>query len=60
MSQKGNDDKSSLVSSLVSGKLVVPEKTHPRIKNVAGAHPAGSALITFNAAGILLTWCRAK
>ncbi|PIB81877.1 type I CRISPR-associated protein Cas7 [Bifidobacterium sp. N5G01] len=43
--QKGNDDKSSLVSSLVSGKLVVPEKTHPRIKNVAGAHPAGSALI---------------
>lgn len=48
--QKGNDDKSSLVSSLVSGKLVVPEKTHPRIKNVAGAHPAGSALITFNAA----------
>lgn len=58
--QKGNDDKSSLVSSLVSGKLVVPEKTHPRIKNVAGAHPAGSALITFNAAGILLTWCRAK
>lgn len=29
--QKGNDDKSSLVSSLVSGKLVVPEKTHPRI-----------------------------
>lgn len=24
--QKGNDDKSSLVSSLVSGKLVVPEK----------------------------------
>lgn len=25
-------------------------KTHHRIKNVAGAHPAGSALITFNAA----------
>lgn len=48
-SQAGNDDETTLVSSLVSGKQVVPEKIHPKIKGVAGAQPAGASLISFNA-----------
>lgn len=44
-----DDDESALVSSLVSGKLIVPEKIHPKIKGVAGAQSAGAALISFNA-----------
>lgn len=42
-------DESALVSSLVSGERIVPEKVHPKIKGVAGTHPSGASLITFNA-----------
>lgn len=44
-----NDNESTLVSSLVSGKQVVPENIHPKIKGVAGAQSAGASLISFNA-----------
>ena len=47
--QEKNDNESTLVSSLVSGKQVVPEKIHPKIKGVAGAQSAGASLISFNA-----------
>jgi CRISPR-associated protein Csd1 len=34
---------------LVTGEEVVPEKTHPAIKNVVGAQSSGAALVSFNA-----------
>jgi len=34
---------------LVTGEKVVPEKTHPAIKNVVGAQSSGAALVSFNA-----------
>ena len=34
---------------LVTGEVVVPEETHPAIKNVQGAQSSGAALISFNA-----------
>ena len=33
---------------VVTGEIVVPEKTHPAIKNVKGAQPSGAALVSFN------------
>lgn len=42
-------DESALVSSLVSGERIVPEKVHPKIKGVAGAQSSGASLISFNA-----------
>ena len=42
-------DESALVSSLVSGERIVPEKVHPKIKGVAGAQPSGASVISFNA-----------
>lgn len=41
-------DESALVSSLVSGERIVPEKVHPKIKGVAGAQSSGASLISFN------------
>lgn len=34
---------------VVTGEVVVPEATHPSIKNVQGAQPSGAALVSFNA-----------
>lgn len=33
----------------VTGEVVVPEATHPSIKNVQDAQPSGAALVSFNA-----------
>lgn len=44
-----NLDNMETTTSLVSGKAVVPEKIHPKIKGVAGAQPSGASLISFNA-----------
>lgn len=34
---------------VVTGEVVVPEATHPSIKNVQDAQPSGAALVSFNA-----------
>ena len=34
---------------VVTGEVVVPEETHPSIKNVQDAQPSGAALVSFNA-----------
>ena len=34
---------------VVTGEVVVPEATHPSIKNVQDAQPSGTALVSFNA-----------
>ena len=34
---------------VVTGEVVVPEATHPSIKNVQAAQPSGAALVSFNA-----------
>lgn len=34
---------------VVTGEVVVPEATHPSIKNVQDARPSGAALVSFNA-----------
>ena len=33
---------------VVTGEVVVPEETHPSIKNVQDAQPSGAALVSFN------------
>ncbi|PJM75148.1 type I-C CRISPR-associated protein Cas8c/Csd1 [Bifidobacterium simiarum] len=40
---------SETITSLVSGKKIIPEKTHPKIKGVVGAQSSGASLISFNA-----------
>lgn len=47
--QNEDDAEELLVSSLVSGKQVIPEKIHPKIKGVVGAQSSGASLISFNA-----------
>ncbi|KFI99083.1 type I-C CRISPR-associated protein Cas8c/Csd1 [Bifidobacterium stellenboschense] len=37
------------VTSLVSGREVIPAKIHPKIKGVAGAQSSGASLVSFNA-----------
>ena len=34
---------------VVTGEVIVPEATHPSIKNVQDAQPSGAALVSFNA-----------
>lgn len=43
------DGEAETMISLVSGKPVIPAKTHPKIKGVMGAQSAGASLISFNA-----------
>ncbi len=47
--QDKDDTEMKLVSSLVSGEQIIPEKIHPKIKGVAGAQSSGASLISFNA-----------
>ncbi len=39
----------ALMRCLVTGEEVMPENTHPSIKNVMGAQSSGAALVSFNA-----------
>lgn len=46
----GADDESAeKLRCLITGEAVVPEKTHPAIKNVRNAQSSGAALVSFNA-----------
>lgn len=44
----GGEKSGETFVDLVTGEIVVPEKTHPAIKNVKGAQPSGAALVSFN------------
>ncbi|MGI5972126.1 MAG: type I-C CRISPR-associated protein Cas8c/Csd1, partial [Oscillospiraceae bacterium] len=44
----GSED-GDIMRCLITGRLVVPQKTHPAIKGVRGAQSSGAALVSFNA-----------
>ena len=44
----GGEKSGETFVDVVTGEVVVPEKTHPAIKNVKGAQPSGAALVSFN------------
>lgn len=44
----GDADADDTVVSIVSGELIRPAKTHPKVKGVVGAQSAGASLISFN------------
>lgn len=44
----GGEKSGETFVDVVTGEIVVPEKTHPAIKNVKGAQPSGAALVSFN------------
>lgn len=47
--QYDGEEEGETMRCLVTGKKAVPAATHPAIKGVNGAQPAGAALVSFNA-----------
>ena len=45
----GGKKEGELLVDIVTGEVVVPEETHPAIKNVLNAQSSGAALVSFNA-----------
>ena len=43
-----SENTGDLSRCLVTGELVIPEKTHPPIKGIYGAQSSGAAIVTFN------------
>ncbi len=45
---RSSEDSETMQIDLITGEMVVPERTHPSIKGIPGAQSSGAAIVTFD------------